>query len=179
MMATYTYGVLAFSLGGHIEQDLIGSPSPFLNGAVLALFPVAVAIARIASGSLPPRVSLIVGCLVSILGMELLMLAVGLGDLAVYLLATIVAGGAYSLLFVGELQAISEAAPLRHRAGTLSGLYLLGYLSMGTLALLFGAIATAWARSRGRPWRCSDHLDESSYAGARCPESAQRLSRKL
>ena len=71
------------------------------------------------------------------------MLAVGLRDLPIYLLATIAAGGAYSLLFVGGLQVISAAAPVHHRAGTLSGLYLLGYLSMGTLALLLGAIATA------------------------------------
>jgi predicted MFS family arabinose efflux permease len=143
MMAAYTYGVLALSLGGQVEQDLIGSPSPFLNGAILALFPVAVAIAGIVSGSLPPRVALVVGCLVSVLGMVLLMLAVGLRDLPIYLLATIAAGGAYSLLFVGGLQVISAAAPVHHRAGTLSGLYLLGYLSMGTLALLLGAIATA------------------------------------
>jgi predicted MFS family arabinose efflux permease len=143
MMAAYTYGVLVLSLGGQVEQDLIGSPSPLLNGAVLAVFPVAVAIAGIVSRSLPPRVALIVGGLVSILGMALLMLAVCLRDLPIYLLATTAAGAAYSLLFVGGLQVISAAAPVHRRAGTLSGLYLLGYLSMGTLALLLGAIATA------------------------------------
>jgi hypothetical protein len=60
------------------------------------------------------------------------------------LLATAAAGGAYSLLFVGGLQVISAAAPERNRGGILSALYLLGYLSMGALALVLGAIATAW-----------------------------------
>jgi len=56
----------------------------------------------------------------------------------------VAAGGAYSLLFVGGLQVMSEAAPAHHRGGILSALYLLGYLSMGALALLLGAIATTY-----------------------------------
>jgi hypothetical protein len=36
------------------------------------------------------------------------------------------AGGAYGLLFVGGLQLISAAAPVHHRGGILSALYLLG-----------------------------------------------------
>ena len=75
--------------------------------------------------------------------MVLLILAVNLRDLLIYLLATAAAGGAYSLLFVGGLQVISAASPVHHRGGILSALYLLGYVSMGALALLLGAIATA------------------------------------
>jgi len=37
---------------------------------------------------------------------------------------------------------ISKVAPEHHRGGILSALYLLGYLSMGGLALILGAIAT-------------------------------------
>ena len=85
---------------------------------------------------------LIAGALVSGLGMALFILAVNLRDLPIYLLATAAAGGAYSLLFVGGLQVISAAAPERNRGGILSALYLLGYLSMGALALILGAIAT-------------------------------------
>src|ERR1700736_150152 len=92
--------------------------------------------------TLSPRVALIVGALVSCLAMVLLILAVNFRDLVVYLLATAAAGGAYSLLFVGGLQVISTAAPESNRGGILSALYLLGYLSMGALALVLGAIAT-------------------------------------
>jgi hypothetical protein len=75
--------------------------------------------------------------------MVLLIVAVNFRDLVIYLLATAAAGGAYSLLFVGGLQVISMAAPERSRGGILSALYLLGYLSMGALALVLGALATA------------------------------------
>jgi predicted MFS family arabinose efflux permease len=143
MVAAYTFGVLVLSLGGQVEHDLIGSPNAFLNSAVLSLFPVVMGVIGIVARPLSPRLALIVGALVSCAGMVLLMLAVSLSDLTIYLLATAAAGGAYSLLFVGGLQMINAAAPERHRGGILAALYLLSYLSMGALALVLGAIATA------------------------------------
>ena len=143
IVAAYTFGVLVLSLGGQVEHDLIGSPNVLLNGAVLSLFPVAGGSVAIVARSLSPRVALIAGALASGLGMTLLVLAVGLRDLVIYLMATAAAGGAYSLLFVGGLQQVIAAAPLHRRAGVLSALYLLGFLSMGALALLLGAIATS------------------------------------
>jgi MFS family permease len=142
MVAAYTFGVLVLSLGGQVEHDLIGSPNAFLNSAVLSLFPIVMGAIGIIARTLSPRVALIAGALISCLGMVLLILAVNLRDLVIYLLATAAAGGAYSLLFVGGLQVISAAAPVNHRGGVLSALYLLGYLSMGALALVLGAIAT-------------------------------------
>ena len=142
MVAAYTFGVLVLSLGGQVEHDLIGSPNAFPNSAVLSLFPIVMGAIGIIARTLSPRVALIAGALISCLGMVLLILAVNLRDLVIYLLATAAAGGAYSLLFVGGLQVISAAAPVNHRGGILSALYLLGYLSMGSLALVLGAIAT-------------------------------------
>jgi len=147
MMAAYTYGVLVLSLGGQVEHDLIGSPNALLNGAVLSLFPIALGVVGIVARSLSSRLALIVGGLVSGLGMALFMLAVGFRNLQIYLLATAAAGGAYSLLFVGGLQGVSAVAPAHRRGGVLSALYLLSYLSMGVLALLLGAIATKWGLS--------------------------------
>jgi MFS family permease len=143
MVAAYTFGVLVLSLGGQVEHDLIGSPNAFLNSAVLSLFPIAMGAIGIMARPLPPRVALVAGALISCSGMVLLILAVSLRDLVTYLLATAAAGGAYSLLFVGGLQLISAVAPECNRGGILSALYLLGYLSMGALALVLGAIATA------------------------------------
>jgi len=142
MVAAYTFGVLVLSLGGQVEHDLIGSPNAFLNSAVLSLFPIVMGTIGIISRTLSPRVALIVGALVSCLAMVLLILAVNFRDLVIYLLATAAAGGAYSLLFVGGLQLISMAAAETNRGSILSALYLLGYLSMGALALVLGAIAT-------------------------------------
>jgi len=142
MVASYTFGVLMLSLGGQVEHELIGSPNAFFNGAVLSFFPIVMGAIGIIARTLLPRMALILGALVSGLGMVLLIVAVDFRDLVIYLLATAAAGGAYSLLFVGGLQVISAVAPAHHRAGMLSALYLLGYLSMGALAIVLGAIAT-------------------------------------
>jgi MFS family permease len=144
MVAAYTFGVLVLSLGGQVEHDLIGSPNAFLNSAVLSLFPIVGGAIGIIARTIPPRTALIAGALVSGLGMALLILAVNLRELLIYLLATAAAGGAYSLLFVGGLQVINAVAPEHHRGGILSALYLLGYLSVGALALVLGDIATRW-----------------------------------
>jgi predicted MFS family arabinose efflux permease len=143
MVAAYAFGVLVLSLGGQVERDLIGSSNAFLNSAVLSLFPVVMGTIGIIARPLSPRLALIVGTLISCAGMVLLILAVSLRDLVIYLLATAAAGGAHSLLFVGGLQMINAAAPERHRGGILAAVYLLSYLSMGALALVLGAIATA------------------------------------
>lgn len=143
MMAAYTFGVLVLSLGGQVELELIGSPNALLNGAVLSLFPIVMGAIGIIARTLAPLTALIVGALISCLGMALLILAVSSRDLVIYLLATAVAGGAYSLLFVGGLQVISAVAPERDRGGVLAALYLLSYLSMGAVSLALGAIATA------------------------------------
>jgi len=76
--------------------------------------------------------------------MGLLALAVGRHDLLIYLAATATAGAGYSLLFVGGLELINAAGSSHHRAGVLSALYLMGYLSMAAVALVLGAVATAW-----------------------------------
>ena len=67
------------------------------------------AVIGIIAWTLSLRMALIVGALVSCLGMVLLIVAVNFRGLVIYLLATAAAGGAYSLLFVGGLQVISRA----------------------------------------------------------------------
>ena len=142
-MTAYTHGVLVLSLGGQVAHDLIGSPNAFVNGAVLSLFAIISGVVGVVTRSLPARRAMIFGALASAAGMGLLAIAVALHDLAVFLLATAVAGAGYSLLFRSALEVLNAAAPVRHRAGVLSSLYLLAYLSMGSVALLFGAVATA------------------------------------
>ena len=143
MMTAYTHGVLVLSLGGQVARDLVGSPNAFVNGAVLSLFAIMSGAFGILGRAISPQRAMIFGALASTAGMGLLGVAVARHDLAVFLLATANAGAGYSLLFLSALEVINAAAPAHHRAGVLSALYLLAYLSMGGVALLLGAVATA------------------------------------
>jgi MFS family permease len=144
MTVAYTFAVLVLSLGGQVEHDLIGSPNALVNGAVMALFPIVMGPVGIVAKALSSRVALCLGSLASVLGMGLLALAVGRRDLPIYFAATATAGAAYSLLFVGSLGLINAAGSPHRRGAVFSALYLVGYLSMGALALVLGVVATAW-----------------------------------
>ena len=130
-------------LGGQVARDLVGSPDAFVNGAVLSLFAVMSGVFGMLGRALTAQRAMKFGALASTAGMALLSMAVARHDLAIFLLATATAGAGYSLLFLSALEVINAAAPAHHRAGVLSALYLLAYLSMGGVALLLGAVATA------------------------------------
>jgi MFS family permease len=143
MMVAYTFGVLVLSFGGQVEHDLIGSSNALLNGAVLALFPIVLALVGIVAKRLSSRIALCIGAVASAFGMSLLALAVSRHDLLTYLVATATSGAAYSLLFVGGLGLLNTGSS-HHRGAVFSALYLVGYLSMSVLALVLGVVATAW-----------------------------------
>jgi MFS family permease len=143
MMTAYSHGVLVLSLGGQVAHDLVGSLNAFVNGAVLSLFAIVSGLVGIVARSLPARPAMTLGALASTTGMGLLAVSVALHNLPVFLLATSTAGAGYSLLFMSALELINRAAPTHHRGGVLSALYLLAYLSLGAVALVLGAVATA------------------------------------
>jgi hypothetical protein len=64
-------------------------------------------------------------------------------SLPLFIISAVVTGVGYSLLFLGGLSVINADAPAHHRAGTLSGVYLIAYLFQGLIALVLGAAATA------------------------------------
>jgi hypothetical protein len=143
MMTAYTHGVLVLSLGGQVAHDLVVTSNAFIGGAVLSLFAIVFGVTGIVGRSLPARIALMAGALVSATGMAVLALAVAWHDLLIFLLATSTAGAGYSLLFLSGLAVIHAAAPPDQRGAMLSALYLLSYLSMGATAIVLGAVATA------------------------------------
>jgi hypothetical protein len=69
-------------------------------------------------------------------------LAVARQDLSIFLASTAIGGIGYSLLVLGGLALLGGAVPATHRGGVLSALYLFAYLSMGSVALGLGVVAT-------------------------------------
>jgi MFS family permease len=138
----YTHGVLILSLGGQVGHDLVGSSNALVNGAALSLFAIMSGVVGIAARRLRPQPAMIWGALASVASMGLLALAVARHELPIFLAATAIAGVGYSLLVVGGLALLGGAVPERHRGGVLSALYLFAYLSLGTVALGLGVVAT-------------------------------------
>jgi MFS family permease len=142
--AGYAVGALMLSLGSQIARDLIGSSNALVNGAVLALFALATGTTALFAKRLSGRLAIQLGGLTTTAALALLLLAASLHALLPFLLASALSGAGYSLLFLGGLTLINAHAPAHHRAGTLSAIYLIGYLLMGAIALALGVVATRW-----------------------------------
>jgi MFS family permease len=141
--AAYAVGVLFLSLGADIAQTLIGSTNALVNGSIIGLNALAVGVAAIAARRLRPASLVLFGGITSILGLAALLLSSDQRSPAIFLVAAVVSGIGYALLFSGGLTFMAIHAPAQHRAGMLSAVYLVAYLFQGSIALLLGAIATA------------------------------------
>ena len=141
MMTAYTHGVLILSLGGQVAHDLIGSSNQLVNGAVLAIFALISGLFAIVGRVFAARLAMALGALASTTGMGLVAVAVIFHNLPIFLLATGTAGAGYSLLFLSALDVINRATRDAERAGVISAVYLLAYLSLGGTAIALGIVA--------------------------------------
>jgi MFS family permease len=144
LTAAYAHGVIMLALGAHIAKDLVGSDNALVNGAAIAVFAIVTGVVAILAKVILARTNIVLGGVASAAGMALLMLSAKEHSLPVFLAATAMAGIGYSLLFSGALGLINANAPTDHRAGTLSAIYLIAFLTMGVTALVLGAVATVW-----------------------------------
>ncbi len=142
VITAYAHGVIILSLGGQIAHDLVQSPNTLVNGSILAVFAIMSGVVSLLGKSLSTRTAMIAGSAASAAGMVLLALATALHGMTLFLSATALTGAGYSLLFLSALELINRATPGDRRGGTLSALYLLGYLAAGILAPILGRVAT-------------------------------------
>lgn len=146
--AAYASGALMLSLGAEIGRDLVGSDNALVTGLALSLSAATIGLVALLARGLPARTDIVWGGIATTIAMGLLLLAAYERSLLIFLVAAAVTGTGYSLLFLGGLTLISAKAPAHHRAGTLSAVYLVGYLLQGVVAISLGTIATAYGLGR-------------------------------
>ena len=140
--AGYVQGALMLSLGCQIARELVGSANMLVNGTVIALFAIVTAATALVARRMPGPLAVATGGLAAAVSMALLLVAAHERLLGVFLLASALQGAGYSLLFLGGLTIANVHAPVEHRAGTISAVYLIAYLLMGAVALVLGVVAT-------------------------------------
>ena len=144
LTGAYAHGVTMLALGAQIARDLVGSGNALTNGAAIASFAIVTGVVAVLAKAIPAKTNIILGGVASAIGMALLMWSANAHSLPIFLAAGVGAGVGYSLLFSGGLGLINANAPANHRAGTLSAIYLVAFLTMGVYAVALGAAATAW-----------------------------------
>ncbi len=126
-----------------VAKDVIASSNALVNGSTIAIFALALFLATTVTRQMPYARVLHSAVILSLLSVASLAIASAEQSLALYMLAQLSGGAAYSMLLLGGLSLINAEAPVTHRGATLSALFLVAYLAQAVLALALGKIATA------------------------------------
>lgn len=141
--AGFAGGALLLSLGSQIAKDLIQTDNAFLAGSIISVPAVVTGIIALVGRRIPPRTSIVIGGVANAAGMGLIVASAAQASPTLFLIAWIIGGGGYGLLFLGGLGLTNRHAPAQHRAQMLSIVYLVAYLSQGLVAIAVGLSDTA------------------------------------
>lgn len=139
----FAVGSVFLALGAQVAQQLIGSGDAFINGAVISVSAVAIGVVAILARRLRPRMSLAFAPIAMVTGLAALVGAGLVHSLIFFVIASVLTGAGYSLLFSGGLGMVTASAPAHHRAAVISAVYTVGYLVQAIAALALGVIATS------------------------------------
>ena len=142
MVATWALGGLILSVGGSLLGTVFGQANYAVVGAVIGLFPVSAAAAAVLIRDLSPATMARIGSAALALGTGLFLFAVASSSIAVFVVASIAAGGGFGSAFLGALRSVSQLAEPHERAALLSAVYLVSYLAFSVPALIAGLLAT-------------------------------------
>lgn len=140
-VCAFTSGATLLSIGGQISNDLVGSNNVLMSGGILASFAIASAtVTRLGRHTLP-QATLAAGVFAMNTGVAFLWIAIQFRSLGALLAATSAMGVGYAFMFIGALNLVNNMTARGENARILSALYLVGYLSMGVVALSLGEVA--------------------------------------
>jgi len=139
----YSVGAIFLSLGAQMARELTGTTDLLVIGALLGVSSIAIGMTALFLRGVPAHVSIVVGGILSLGGLLVMAGAAAWGSLPLFFAWCIVGGIGYSFAFTGGLGLINKAAPVHHRGGTLSLVYLFSYLLQALTAVGAGALATA------------------------------------
>jgi MFS family permease len=140
--SSFLLGSIVLPLGAKIAQQLAGSANSLVTGALLSVFAACITVFALLARRMPVRLVAVCGAGLSIAAVWLYVLTGAAHSLALFFLASAVGGAAYAFDFAGGLTVFNRYAAPRHRASTVSGGYLAGYLAQGIGAPALGAVVT-------------------------------------
>jgi MFS family permease len=129
------------SLGPALVRRLAGSTSVALGGLALFVLAASATVSVLATRTRPPHTVMALGTAALVAGVGISVVAIEDTSLATFFVGTAIAGAGFGGAFQGAIRSVLLAADADERAGVLSVLYIVAYLSMGLPAILAGVRA--------------------------------------
>ena len=144
LIATWTLGGLYLSLGPSLAISLLKSDSHIAGGMVIVALAGAGAVASTLVRAADPRVIVIRGSLVLIVGVGITLLAVAIGSTAGLYAGSVIAGLGFGPAFSGVFRSLAPLAPPDKRSALLASIYVVSYLAFGVPAIIAGVAVTLY-----------------------------------
>ncbi len=143
LVAVWTLAGFYASLGPSLAQMVAGDHSMILGGAALFLLAGSASATVLRFHRTEARRFALYGAIGIIVGSALLLWGVAARSLPIFALGILPAGAGFGAGFQGGLRAILAEAEPHQRAGVISIVYVICYLSMGLPAILAGALVVS------------------------------------
>ena len=143
LVAVWTLAGFYASLGPSLAQMVAGDHSMILGGAALFLLAGSASATVLRFHRTEARRFALYGAIAIIVGSALLLWGVAARSLPIFAVGILPAGAGFGAGFQGGLRAIVADAEPHQRAGVISIVYVISYLSMGLPAILAGALVVS------------------------------------
>ncbi|MEU3907198.1 MFS transporter [Streptomyces goshikiensis] len=140
IVAVWSVGGFYLSLGPHLALSLLQSTNYLVGGATVALLAGAATAAQLLLGATEALRTAVIGLLGLLAGLGLVLLSLGTGSAALFLVATAVLGSGWGAAFLGSFRALSALAEPEHRGELTAAVYVFAYLAMSVPAVLAGML---------------------------------------
>ena len=140
LVATWALGGFYACLGPMVVREMLGVESAFLGGVALFTLSASGGLAVLVLQHREPRALMTFGAAMLAAGVGIAVLALPHHSIAVFLAGTAIAGVGFGTGFQGAVRSVVSFAAPHERAGVLSIVFIVAYLSMGVPALAAGAL---------------------------------------
>ncbi len=140
LVASWALAGFYGSLGPMLVRGMLGTGSAFLGGLALFVLAGSGGLAVLVMQHREPRAMMTFGAAMLAVGVGIAIWALPQHSIAIFMLGTSIAGMGFGAGFQGAVRSIVPFAAPHERAGVLSIVFIVSYLSMGAPAIAAGAL---------------------------------------
>jgi hypothetical protein len=142
LAATWALGGLVLSIGPSITAGVLGAATHVSGSLPIFVMAGISAVASIRARTIGPRIVARVGLVALIVGIGMVVAALGVRSDALFLAGTAVCGIGFGPGFGGIFRLLTDLAPVERRAEVVSSILTVSYLAFSLPAIVAGAAVT-------------------------------------